>query len=88
MKELPEAPNISGAIEDIDKVVTVLGPALRHGRVVGDNQVADGSDVLMLPADQDDARTTECVGDQRLLLALRVVVTGVSLSASANGVTV
>lgn len=68
MKELPEAPAVSGAIEHIDEVVAVFRPDLRHGRVVADDQVADGGDVLMLPADQDDARPAKRIVDQGLLL--------------------
>ena len=72
MKELPEAPRTSGAIEDVDKVVAVFGPALQYGCVVADDQIADGGDALVLPTDQDNAWATERILDQRLLLAFRV----------------
>ena len=72
MKELLEVPRISHAIEEIDKVVAVFGPALRYRCVVADDQVADGGDVLMLPADQESAPATQRIVDQRLLLTLRM----------------
>jgi hypothetical protein len=50
--ELPEAPCISDAIKDIDHVVLVFGPALRHRRVVAGDEIADDCDVLVLPTDQ------------------------------------
>ncbi len=70
MEELPKCPRISATIEYPDQVITILRPALRHRGVVAKNKVADRWDVLMLPADEDDAVARKRIPYQCLLFAL------------------
>ena len=88
MEELPKCPRISAAIEYPDQVITILRPALRHRGVVAKNKVADRWDVLMLPADEDDAVARKRILTNACSSPLVKMVKGTSPNRSAIGVTV
>src|SRR5262245_35716469 len=70
MEELPECPRIVTAIEYPDEVIAIFRPVLRHSGVVAKDEVADLWDVLVLPADEDDAVPRKGIPDQGVLFAL------------------
>ena len=88
MEELPKCPRISATIEYPDQVITILRPALRHRGVVAKNKVADRWDVLMLPADEDDAVARKRILTNACSSPLVKMVKGTSPNRSAIGVTV
>jgi hypothetical protein len=88
VEELPKCPRIVTTIEHPDQVIAIFRPALRHCGIVANDKVANRWDVLMLPADEDDAVAGKRIPHQCLLFALGKDGKGTSPNRSAIGVNV